>query len=248
MNFNRFALSLGLVFVCWMQTVNAGLISFRTTHHFNDLSGNFAPVETLVTVTQEDARSLRFTLDVDDSITGNLADIRGLFFDVSDESLLSGLSVVGVDALQDTQFNANSVDTIDEGFISSQFGPFDAGIEIGVEFDGFDTEASFVLTHDSQNISYESFFRTSLASDDYVLGVYTEMVAPTDGADVFGDQELEIEERPVSFSVAAEPERLVLPDVGAGSDLVPEPVSGVCWIGLLGMGLLGRRRQQRKMA
>ena len=45
---------------------------------------------------------------------GDIGDIRGLFFDVSDESLLSGLDAVGTDVTRD-KFYADAVYNLGHG-------------------------------------------------------------------------------------------------------------------------------------
>lgn len=81
---------------------------------------------------------LRFTLTVDES-EGYTADIRGLFWDVRDESMLGDLVASG-DDVTDSRFEANKVEGLGNG--ANMIGAatrgkdgqrFDAGVEIGTE-------------------------------------------------------------------------------------------------------------------
>lgn len=95
----------------------------------------------LVTVLVEelDDGTLRFTTTVDDTGGGEIADIRGIFFDLADESLIGSLSVAGAD-VTDSQFAVDGVQDLGNGANlngSDKFGndidPFDGGVEIGTE-------------------------------------------------------------------------------------------------------------------
>lgn len=65
---------------------------------------------------------------------GDIGDIRGLFFDVPDESLLSGLDAVGTDVTRD-KFYADGVYNLGhganiKGSVLKQYGKFDGGVKI----------------------------------------------------------------------------------------------------------------------
>ena len=92
-------------------------------------------VDVLVNVTETD-EGLEFAVTVDES-EGKTADLRGLFWDVADESVLAGLLVneMAYPDISESRFEANSV--IDFGHGANMKGKvhkgayFDAGVEIG---------------------------------------------------------------------------------------------------------------------
>ncbi|PVE23397.1 hypothetical protein DC522_16180 [Microvirga sp. KLBC 81] len=94
----------------------------------------------LVTVTETLEGTLTFKVKVMDVIAGatdalDIADLRGLFFHVSDETLLSGLSVTGLDVTT-SLVDANKVMEVEKdvtmsGEVGKSVGPFDVGIEFG---------------------------------------------------------------------------------------------------------------------
>jgi len=111
----------------------------------------------LVTVAETAEGTLTFDVKVTDVITGagdmpDIADLRGLFFHVSDETLLSGLTVTGADVTT-YLVNANKVmqvenDVTMNGEVGKSVGPFDIGIEFGTQGIGKDDirETSFTLS------------------------------------------------------------------------------------------------------
>lgn len=115
--------------------------------------------------------TLRGTLEV---VTG-AGDLRGLFLDIADESLLSGLSVVGDDV---TGFATGDVINLGMGANLQGGGtpcPCDIGIEFGTPGMGRDDIASteFVLSHDTEALTLALFFdqwvglRLTSVGDDY---------------------------------------------------------------------------------
>lgn len=81
----------------------------------------------------ENAGALKFTVTLTPNPT-NIGDLRGVFFNVSDDSLLSTLSVTGTD-VNATAFLANSVNFVGSPSNNINGAPppsvFDAGVEIG---------------------------------------------------------------------------------------------------------------------
>lgn len=75
----------------------------------------------------------------------NIGDIRGVFFNISDESLLAGLSITGADVTQVVK-SANSVSNLGGGNNTNPEGPFDIGVEIGTPGIGSDDIQSTVFT------------------------------------------------------------------------------------------------------
>ena len=93
-----------------------------------------------------------------------LVDIRGIFFHVTDESLLSGMTVAGNDAT-DSQFVANSVINLGQGANlngnpSINQGPFDGGVEIGQPGIGQGDDigsTTFILSHANEPLDVGLF-------------------------------------------------------------------------------------------
>ncbi len=107
--------------------------------------------------------ALRFDVEVLGG--GKIGDLRGLFLNIADESLLSGLSVEG-DDVTDSAFKANKV--IDLGNGANMKGA-SRGFDLGVEFGkagiggGDDIRStSFVLRHDSVALTNDLFEHQSL--------------------------------------------------------------------------------------
>lgn len=102
---------------------------------------------------------LHFSVAADE--TSQQADLRGLFFDLSDASVLGTLSVAGAD-VTDSQFQENAVTDLGQGANmngahTSKGRGFDAGIEIGTPGqakDDIDT-TNFVLASNSGDLSLD---------------------------------------------------------------------------------------------
>lgn len=116
-------------------------------------------VNTEITVTERDDGTLQFDIQVLDD-TGQIGDLRALFFDIADDSLTSGLSVTGTDVTGsattvDGVYRVDSKDTNINGEVISEYDRFDVGIEFGTA--GISTDdiqsTSFVLSHDSQTLT-----------------------------------------------------------------------------------------------
>ena len=110
-----------------------------------------------VTVTETADGGLQFDLAVLDGAL--IGDLQGLFFDLADDSLVSGLSVVG-NEITDDQFRVDSVTNLGQGVnvngeIVNEYGAFDAGVQIGTQGISRDDiqNTSFTLYHDSQDLT-----------------------------------------------------------------------------------------------
>ncbi|MGJ3247729.1 MAG: hypothetical protein ACFE0I_16840 [Elainellaceae cyanobacterium] len=107
----------------------------------------------------EVGEGVKFAVDVVPS--PNIGDLRGVFFNIADDSLLSGLSITGLN-LGTTQFNASSVINLGGGATLSGYsgGNFDAGVEIGKsgigKGDDFQS-AMFTVSHSSAVLTLEQF-------------------------------------------------------------------------------------------
>lgn len=117
-------------------------------------------VETQVTVVENIDGTLTFTVEVDES--SQQADLRGLFFDVTDESVLENLVVVGAD-VTNSQFEANKVKDLGNGANmngekSKKGSGFDAGVEFGTPGktkDDIDTTSFILGTNDGTPLTLE---------------------------------------------------------------------------------------------
>lgn len=126
-------------------------------------------VDTTVSVEEGDFdgdgfTDLKFTL-LADPAPGQIADLRGLFWDVTDESQLGNMSVwaPGSADVTDSQFTANSVVDLGgganmSGSITAGGKRFDAGVEIGTQGIGADDIQSteFVIRVDGENLDLDA--------------------------------------------------------------------------------------------
>jgi hypothetical protein len=120
------------------------------------------PVNVEVTMVETEGGSIEFTLRVLDD-TGSIGDLNGLFFDLANDSLTSGLSVTG-DDITGAAFKANSISKIDSynnlnGEVINELGRFDGGVQFGTAGIGTDDirVTTFTLTHADQSLSLADF-------------------------------------------------------------------------------------------
>jgi RTX calcium-binding nonapeptide repeat (4 copies) len=116
---------------------------------------------TLITVAETETGALAFSIKVTDTITSSfdkpdIADLRGLFFHVSNESLLSGLLITG-SHVTSSSVSANKVIDLKNGVNMNGLGHFDIGVEFGTPGMSTDDiqETTFTLTHTSQPLTIE---------------------------------------------------------------------------------------------
>lgn len=137
-----------------------------------------SPAGVNVTLTDDDnlagAGKILFTVDVNEAI--NLADIRGIFFNVADDSILSGLSVTGSNITQ-AKMQAGSLIDLGGGNNlngGGTPGPFDVALEIGTSGIGKDDIGltTFTLSHSSRDLDLSLFSQQS-------FGVRLTSVGPT---------------------------------------------------------------------
>jgi hypothetical protein len=120
-----------------------------------------ASLSVMVTIDDSsDPGNLVITLEIDEG--GNIGDLRGFFADVSDASLLSGLSVSGPEVTSST-FDENDVINLGHGSNLNGGGtpcPCDLGVEIGDpgigQGDDFQ-KVTFVLSHVSEDLDLSLF-------------------------------------------------------------------------------------------
>ena len=123
-------------------------------------------VNTLITITETDAGTLIFDIEVLDS--GLLGDLRGFFFDLNDYDASAGdLSITGLgetsDLIGETLIEEGSVDRVTKdvslkGSVSNELGDFDVGIEFGTTGISRDdiSSASFELASGTGSLSLDS--------------------------------------------------------------------------------------------
>ena len=90
--------------------------------------------------------------------TGKIGDLRGVFFDVANESLISGLRITGM-GVTATKFAEDRVTDLGSGNNGngSIVNEFDVGVASGTAGIGKDDirEASFILSHKTAGLSYD---------------------------------------------------------------------------------------------
>ncbi|MDJ0619255.1 MAG: PEP-CTERM sorting domain-containing protein [Calothrix sp. MO_192.B10] len=111
--------------------VSSGLLSANAASISGSVSpftGDPAKVDLLV---QDITGGVQVTATVDQSVS--IADIRGIWFDISDNSLVGSLSIAGSDVTQVQQI-VNGVNNLGGGANlngGGTFAPYDVGVEIG---------------------------------------------------------------------------------------------------------------------
>lgn len=136
-------------------------------------------VDTRITVTELDDGSLKVDVQVLDD-TGQIGDLRALYFDLADDSLAGSLSVTG-DDVTDSAFATGDVSTLGQdtnmkGEVIKEYGEFDAGVEFGtMGMAGDDIQStSFILSSDLRDLTLDDI----LAQD---FGIRLTSVGEVDG-------------------------------------------------------------------
>lgn len=118
-----------------------------------------------VGVEEIDGGKLSFNVSLNES--ENVGDLRGLFFDVADGSLIGGLSASGPN-LTDQLFDDDTVRDLGNGANVNGLAtsPFDVGIELGTQGIGKDDiqETSFILSHSSTELTLETIAEQNFAA------------------------------------------------------------------------------------
>lgn len=172
-----------------------------------------------VTATIDDSSdpgNLVITLEVDEG--GDIGDLRGFFADLTDDSLLAGLSVSGPEVTS-SMFDTNDVINLGHGSLLSGGGtpcPCDLGVEIGDpgigQGDDFQ-KVTFVLSHVSEDLDLSLF-------EEQAFGIRVTSVGSVGGSRE-GSSKLD-----GTFPV------------------VPEPSTAILMLlGLTGLAVTGSRRQ-----
>jgi hypothetical protein len=126
-----------------------------------------------VTLTELEDGSVKFDLSNEGDQVG---DLRGLFFDFNDPSLLSSLSVSGGD-VSESSFANDYVRNLGDGVNMNGVGVFDAGIAFGTAGISYDDifATSFILSSSSGPLDLEMF-------ENVEFGVRYTSVGDADGA------------------------------------------------------------------
>ncbi len=142
--------------------------------------------------------SIKFTVEVlEEPTTGNIGDLLGFFFDIRDDSLLSGLSITdelcttasgstfsnstgSSPCISNVTFSASNVINFGGGNNLNPADPFDAGFTVGRAGlkGGADDirNVMFTLTHSSTALSFDQFIKP-----DQRLGARLQSVGPEGG-------------------------------------------------------------------
>ncbi|MBE9038213.1 hypothetical protein [aff. Roholtiella sp. LEGE 12411] len=138
---------------------NAASINFT----INEFTGSDTQVK--FTLDDQIAGTGKVQFKVDFLSTGNnaIADIRGVFFNILNDSLLTGLQVVGTDITASKFGAAGTINSIGSSSnnLNGGGGYFDAGVEIGQEGIGNGKgdiqSTTFTLSHSSQVLTLAQF-------------------------------------------------------------------------------------------
>ncbi len=138
---------------------NAASMNFT----INDFTGS----DTRVKFTLDDAAAgsgkVQFKVDYLSTGSNTIADIRGIFFNILNDSLLSGLQITGTDVTAKKFGPAGSITSVGSGSnnLNGGGGSFDIGVEIGQEGIGQgkgDIQSTiFTLSHASQALTLAQF-------------------------------------------------------------------------------------------
>ncbi|MBD0363236.1 MAG: hypothetical protein ICV55_10770, partial [Coleofasciculus sp. C3-bin4] len=92
---------------------------------------------------------------------GYIGDLRGVFFHIGNESLISSLSITGSNVTNRQFGPANSVDDVDGAVISP--GKFDFGVEIGSEGIGKDDirSTTFTISSNAKSLTLADFINAN---------------------------------------------------------------------------------------
>ncbi len=143
---------------------NAASMNFA----INDFTGADTQVKFTLDDAIEGPGKVQFKVDYLSTGNNKIADIRGVFFNILDDSLLSGLQVVGKDVTASQFGPAGKVNTVGSSNNNlngegkkGEINFFDAGVEIGQEGIGGgkgDIQSTiFTLSHSSQALTLAQF-------------------------------------------------------------------------------------------
>jgi len=124
----------------------------------------------------ENEGAIEFTLDVLETAAGATADLRGLFFNVTDESKLVGLTPVGDDV---SDYDTENVIDLGQGAnMRGHANPFDFGAEFGKSGIGNGRgdiqNTSFILTNDAGDLTLDEIAHVEFGARLTSIGVMGE--------------------------------------------------------------------------
>jgi hypothetical protein len=114
------------------------------------------PAEAKITLTEQDNGTIKVDVSL---LNGTIADLQGVFINIANESLVSGLSVTGTD-ITDVKFAVNGVTDLGDGVnLNGTKTTFDGGVQIGTSGIGKDdiAQTTFILDHATQDLSIADF-------------------------------------------------------------------------------------------
>lgn len=136
-----------------LSPASAASLSFDVSEPLSSDSAS-AKVKLTLDDTAAGAGKVQFKVDV--VRNPNIADIRGVFFNILDNRLLQGLNITGANV---TQFATGSINRLGQGNNINPGGPFEIGVEIGQQGLGGDDIQStmFTVAHSSQALTLAQF-------------------------------------------------------------------------------------------
>jgi hypothetical protein len=219
----KFALALGALALT-AHTAQAATI----TYYLEDQAGS-DPVRIAVTLNDGvEAGKVQFTVAVAPNLAfPNIADLRGLFFNVANDALVGGFSFVGAD-ITDSAQSANNLSAITGEPNVNPLEKFDLAVEIGTAGMGANDiqSTTFMVSHGTALLSNASFLPATFDASSLFAVRATSTGLP--GGDRSGSSKMYCE-------VTAEC------DDDPDGD-VPEPTGLV----LMGLGLLGAATVTRR--
>lgn len=118
--------------VCGLAALATSSTASAASVTYTDFSGNgWIPGLSVTVNDHEFAGDLSFVIKVD-TTQGYIADILGFYFDLTNDSLATGLEVISGTDITDKAFSANNVIDLGNGNnMNGSIDPFDAGVQFG---------------------------------------------------------------------------------------------------------------------
>lgn len=149
----------GLAIASSFSPASAASVTFNVS---SALSNDSTPASVNLTLDDTAAGAGKVQFKVNVVRNPNIADIRGVFFNILDNSLLRDLKITGANV---TQFAATgSINRLGQGNNINPGGPFEIGVEIGQQGlgGGDDIQSTmFTVAHSSQALTLAQFSNQS---------------------------------------------------------------------------------------